>query len=109
MDRKLKHTTMAEYTKEFIKDKLANDVRWMERGVLVLFERQTLDEQKVKDTRENNGVGFTGVDGRYLSWVATWLRKGNHLSGHHIEKVGKKLPKYWKQILDEIKLREQVG
>jgi hypothetical protein len=94
------------FTKEFIKDKLANDVRWMERGVLVLYERQTADEQKVKDTRENNGVGFTGVDGRYMSWVATWLQKGNHLTGRHIEKVGKKLPKYWKQIKEIIEEKQ---
>jgi len=99
---------MADYTKEFIQDKLANDIRWMERGVLVLFERQTLDEQRSNNTIENNRRGFNGTDGRYLTWVGNYLRKGNHLSGQHIEKVGKKLPKYWKQILDIIKEKENT-
>ena len=95
------------YTKEEIKEKLSTDIRWMERGVVVLYKRQTADEQQIKDTRERNGVGFTGTDGRYLSWVAEWLLKGNHLSRHHIEKVGSKLPKYWRQIMEIIKENEQ--
>jgi len=92
------------YTKEQIQDKLRNDVRWMERGLIVLFDRQTEDEQKSDETVYNNGVGFSGCDSRYLSWVTKYLLKSslNHLSGVHIEKVGKKLPKYWKQILDII-------
>lgn len=94
------------YTKEFIKGKLSTDVQWMERAVLVLFEWQTRDEQRARETTEANGVGFSGTDGRYMSWVAEWLRKGNHLSGKHIEKVGHKLPKYWKQILRAIEAKE---
>jgi len=97
------------YTKEQIQEKLKSDIRWMERAVLVLFDRQTSDEQLDLDTHHMNGVGFNGMDARYLSWVATYIRKGNHLSGRHIEKVGKKLPKYWKQILDEIEKRESIS
>jgi hypothetical protein len=35
-----------------------------------------------------------------IKWVAEWLLKDkdNHLSGNHIKRVSKMLPKYWKQI-----------
>ena len=97
-----------DYTKEQIQELLTTDIRWTERAVLVLFDRQTTDEQNILDTVHNNGIGFNGVDGRYLSWVAKYLRKGNHLSGHHIDKVRNKLPKYWKQIKDIIEEKTQV-
>jgi len=97
-----------EYTKEQIQELLTTDIRWTERAVLVLFDRQTKDEQNRLDTVHNNGIGFNGVDGRYMSWVAKYLRNGNHLSGHHIEKVRSRLPKYWKQIQDIIEEKSQV-
>lgn len=97
-----------DYTKENIQEKMTTDIRWTERAVLVLFDRQTEDEQKIEDTVHNNGVGFNGVDGKYLTWVGNYLMRGNHLSGHHVEKVRKKLPKYWKQIKNIIEEKESV-
>ena len=93
------------YTKDEIKDKLKNDIRWMERGVIVLYHRQTQDEKRVKETVESNNIGFNSSDSRYLTWVAEWLLKDgrNHLNEKHKEKVGKSLPKYWGQILSIIK------
>lgn len=89
-----------EYTKEFIKEKLKTDTRWMERGVIVLYQHQTEDEKRSKQTIVYNNIGFNGSDSKYLTWVAEWLLKDsrNHLSGNHIKKVGKMLPKYWGQI-----------
>lgn len=87
------------FTKEEIKEKLATDLQWMERGVIVLYQRQTRDEQSALQTMDANGVGFSGTDGRYLSWVAQYLLRGGHLSRHHVDKVAHKLPKYWKQIM----------
>ena len=95
-----------EYTKEYIQDKLTNDIRWMERALVVLYRRQTTDEQMSGETINANNRGFNSVDSRYLSWCAKWVLQGMHLSGHHIEKVGSKLKKYWKQIQDEIKQNE---
>lgn len=93
-------TMSTTYTKEFIQDKLKNDTRWMERGIIVLYQHQTEEEKDTKKTIEFNNVGFNGVDSRYLTWVAEWLLKDsrNHLSGNHLKKVQQKLPKYWKQI-----------
>ena len=94
-----------EYTKEQIKENLSTNLSWMERTVIVLYNRQTEDEKFSKETKHQNGIGFNGTDSRYLTWVAEYLLKGNHLSGRHIEKVGKKLPKYWRQVKELIEER----
>lgn len=95
------------YTKEFIQDKLSTDLRWIERSLIKLYERQTRDEQRSKETTTLNGVGFNSSDSRYLTYCSEWVLKGNHLSRQHVEKCGTKLKKYWKQIQDEI-IRTQV-
>lgn len=89
-------------SKEEIKDKLKNDLRWMERALVVLHDLQTNEEQNVGTTIVDNGKGFNGMDGRYLSYLAKWVKKGNHLSEKHMKKAGEKLPKYWKQISNMI-------
>jgi hypothetical protein len=88
-----------KYTKEEIKTSLANDPRWIERGLIVLYERQTMDEQETEETRHENGVGFNSSDARYLTYCSKFVLSGQHLSGKHLEKVKRMLPKYWKQIL----------
>jgi hypothetical protein len=95
---------MSTYTKDQIKTKLSTDIRWMERALIVLFNRQTFEEQDSGSTHVYNNRGFTGSDARYLTYISKWLMSDsrNHLSGKHLEKCKKILPKYWRQIKDEI-------
>lgn len=86
------------WTKELIKYKLNTDSRWVEKSILLLFENQTNDEQNSGNTLVHNNIGFNGIDGRYLSYCAKWLLRGNHLSEKHLNKCKNKLQKYWKQI-----------
>lgn len=86
------------WTKELIKYKLNTDIRWVEKSIMLLFNNQTNDEQKKSETLIHNNIGFNGVDGRYLSYCAKWLLRGNHLNEKHLNKCKNKLPKYWKQI-----------
>jgi hypothetical protein len=107
--RRYLNANAMEFTKEVIQEKLASDIRWIERGVLVLFARQTEDEQSTSTTFFKNGVGFTGSDSRYLTYIAKYLMGGRHLSGRHLEKVASKMPKYWRQILEEIQMKKEVA
>lgn len=95
-----------KWTKELIQYKLSNDDKWVEKSILMLFENQTNDEQKVGFTKVYNDIGFNGVDGRYLSYCAKWIIRGNHLNEKHMNKCKHKLPKYWKQIQNIIKQKE---
>lgn len=98
---------MGQYTKEFIKEKLSTDRQWIERGLVVLHNFQTQDEQKEKHTKYHNGVGFNGTDGVFLSKCAEWVKRGNRLSDYHLGKCKKKLPKYWRQIQILIESKQQ--
>lgn len=93
--------------KEFLKEKLGTDPRWAKHALLKIFEFQTQEEQDHECTHDHNGVGFTGVDGEFLSSLAKQLLKYKRLSDKQMIHLFKKMPKYWKQILkisDEEKL-----
>jgi hypothetical protein len=85
--------------KEFVKRKLSTDKVWAQHALLKIFEFQTIEEQKSKDTIMNNGVGFTGTDGRILSSLALQLQKKRYLSDKQMTLVFKKMPKYWIQVV----------
>ena len=86
------------WTREEIRKNLEQSLVWLERGVLAIYARQTQEEQYLGETRERNGVGFNGPDSGYLSYVARWLENGNRLTGHHVEKVRKRMVKYSGQL-----------
>lgn len=90
------------YTKEYIQDKLMSNVSWIERSLVKLYERQTIEERMSKETITGNGRGYNSSDSRYLTYCSEWVLKGNRLSGTHLTKCGMKLRKYWKQIQEEI-------
>lgn len=99
-------TTTTTYTKEFIQEKLTSNPKWIERGLIVLYNRQTEDEKQSSETKWDNGKGFSGSDSKYLSYCSKWVLSGRSLSGVHLEKCGKKMRKYWKQIKEEIEMRQ---
>ncbi len=85
--------------KEFVKEKLATDRIWAIKALLKIFENQTLEEQKFKDTIYHNGVGFNGTDGEILSSFALQFQKKRFLSDKQMVILFKKIPKYWAQIV----------
>lgn len=93
-----------EYTIPFIKEKLATDQRWLERGVLAIYKYQTAQEQNREETIEDNGVGFNGVDGQILSSFAKWIARSNYAEGSKLTMkqaavARKKMQKYAGQLL----------
>ena len=94
------------YTKEYIQSKISTDIRWVERSLIKLFERQTEEEKNIRYTTEENSRGFNKPDSNYLSYCSRWVMSGNTLNGKHLEKCRGKLMKYWKQIQEEIILNQ---
>lgn len=98
--------------KEFVKGKLSTDPVWAKHALLKIYEFQTQEEQRSKDTRFNNGVGFNGVDGRILSSLASQLQKKRTLSDKQMVIVFKKMPRYWMQVVkisDKEKLNSLIS
>lgn len=84
-----------------IKEKVSKDPRWAQKAIIVLFERQTPDEQDQRATRYKNHIGFNGADAEILSSFASrliWQRKP--LTDKQLAIAYKKLPKYSKQLLE---------
>ena len=89
---------MKTITKDFIKNQLATNPTWAVKALVKIYERQTVDEQNSQMTKENNGIGFNGLDANILSSFAEQVNKGHNLSVKQMTIVYKKMPRYWKQV-----------
>ncbi len=63
-----------------------------------LYNEQTSDEKAVGETKHNNGVGFNGVDSKFMSSVAEFLIKRGFLTDKQKYCVRKRMVKYTKQL-----------
>jgi hypothetical protein len=82
-----------------IKNNLLTNPAWVERAIIVLYDRQTQDEQVAQETGHDNNQGFNKPDARRMSFVAEFLKGGKHLTREKALGVyGVKLQKYAKQL-----------
>ena len=102
------------------KTKLAGSHMWAIRGLIAIFAAQTADEQRSETVSVDNGVGFTGIDGKILSSFAkqaenkiTWVQSKNLkldysrvLSPKQFALLFKKMPKYAKQLHNVVRAKE---
>lgn len=96
------------WTKESILDMLEKNDVMVERSLMVMYLRQTTDEQVMQSTGHNNGVGFNGTDAPFLSKLAEWVKdrkernvpEGKRLSEKQRVIVRRKLKKYSRQLLE---------
>jgi len=86
--------------KVFIQRKLSTDIKWAYQALIKIFENQTIDEQRSNTVKYLNGIGFTGTDGEILSSFAKQYMRRKSLSPRQQELLLKKMPKYWRQILE---------
>ena len=80
------------------KHAIANDVRWAERALLKIYAQQTQSEKSVGQTEENNGVGFSRYDSKFLSSVAEGVQKYGHMTPKQAKIVQKIMPRYAGQL-----------
>ena len=78
------------------------------RALVHIYNRQTEDEKESKDTKYNNGIGFTGADAYSGAMTARFFLKHGTLADWQVNKWMKlnskgepRLAKYWKQINEE--------
>jgi hypothetical protein len=93
---------MKEAIKVYIKNQLSTNSNWSTKALIRIYGRQTSEEQNTQRTKENNGVGFSGVDAEILSSFAIQILNGRTLSAKQMAIVFKKMPRYWRQIVSLI-------
>jgi hypothetical protein len=96
-------TTMSEvaqksYTADDIRTKLETDNKWLFRGLLAIYKRQTEDEQRTDQTNHNNNVGFNGTDAAFLSIMARRALEDKPFSEKQIACIRKAMRKYAGQL-----------
>jgi len=83
---------------DFIREKLQSDATWAVKGMVRIYEFQTEHEKNIGNTTDNNGVGFSGIDGDILSSFAEQVKKGRTLSMKQMSVVYGSMPKYATQL-----------
>lgn len=89
----------------FVRNKLLTDNKWLLKGLVAIYNRQTADEQRADQTRLDNGIGFNGVDSGFLSPMAklTLERSSRNvndiLSPRQLACVRKSMLKYSGQLV----------
>lgn len=63
------------FTLDEVRHLLATNEAWTRRAVIRLYQRQTLNEQAAKTTRNANGVGFQPGDALWFSRLAQYAIK----------------------------------
>ena len=96
----------------FVRQQLSSSPACALKALVRIFqENQTASEQSLEATTEDNGIGFTGTDGQFLSSLAKQFLKRGSLSDKQMIHVMKKMPKYSRQVIafsDHEKLRSMV-
>jgi len=83
----------------FIKNKLQSDDRWAIRALNTIFKNQTADEKLSAEAKYSNGIGFSGVDAKFLTSLALQVADRGTLSMKQMAWLKRKIGKYAKQLL----------
>ena len=89
---------MKKWTKDEIKNLLSSNDVAVIKGLIRIYELQTSDEQLMEGTIDNNGVGFSGFDGDFMTSVAKWFLKHGFVSEGQFVHVKKKMMRYAGQL-----------
>lgn len=84
---------------EQFKQKIMTDDRWLYRAIIAIYERQTDHEKAELTTKEDNGIGFNGVDAFLMSKYAEDLSKYGRLTPNQCKWARRKMPKYALQLV----------
>ena len=105
-----------QLTKENIVNLLATNDKAVGRALMVLTERQTIDEREAKDTKYRNGVGFTPADSKVGVSMGQQFQNRNFLTAKQIaywrkpnSKGVMRVAKYWAQLLDAAKEKQAAA
>lgn len=86
------------WTEEEIRNMIQTDDRVLYRALNRLYQCQTEDEQRQCRTTHRNGVGFNGVDGKFMTSICKFMITRGYLTDKQKYCARKKIVKYTKQL-----------
>ena len=103
----VRHEPGTPWTRAAMLDLLDRSNVAVERALLVLYARQTADEQEAQATTEHNNQGFGSVDAELLSSYAQQVERwqfrapeGQRLTDRQMQFARPKVKKYVGQLVD---------
>ncbi len=85
----------------FIKYKISTNKTWALRALVVIYNDQDEDEKRFNIARKRNNVGFSKVDASEMCILAQKVRRKLTITSDNMNIIHRKMPKYWRQILDK--------
>ena len=96
-----------------LKSQLSTSNRQAVKGLLAIYNAQTIEEQSKLATLEKNCVGFSAPDAQFLSYLARWKLTTGYLTDRQLNVVRRRMPKYASQLvnysLEQGKIRKTRG
>lgn len=87
-----------KWSREEVRFRMETDNRWLFRGLVAIYNKQTADEKSEAITRHENGVGFGGVDANILSSFARQYLERGFLTPKQVHICRTKMLKYAGQL-----------
>ena len=91
--------TKRVWRKEEIQQGIETNDEWLRKGIVAIYNRQTHAEQTTLETKSLNGMGFNGVDARFLSAMAQNIQKGWTLTPKQASTSRRMMRKYCGQLV----------
>ena len=88
------------WTIEEIRELLKESDKAVARAILAIYNRQTEDEQTIKETTDHNGIGYNGVDANFMSSLAQFYQSKGFLSAGQLKYGRKAIMKYAGQLTE---------
>lgn len=98
-----------QHTIETIKALLDRSPEMVRKSLVILYQRQTLDEQQSNVTHHLNGRGFCAYDANFGSSLAKQVMEGRPFSPRQIEAGRKLAKKYARQLVEEANSRQSAA
>jgi len=86
------------WTEAEVRNNLLTNDKWVIRGAIALFNKQTESEKAAETTNEKNHVGLSAADAHYVCWVVKNLFSQDKFPAKSISKVRAKIIKYSGQL-----------
>ena len=101
--------TKGPWTKEAIINLINTREDAVLKGIVIIYNRQTTDEQVTQDTKYLNGRGFNGFDAEFGSSLAVQVINKHYLSIKQMEFARRLLKKYAGQLAEVANEKVQEG
>ena len=89
--------------KDYIQKRIKEDDQFAKMSVIAVYENQSGYEKALHGSVDKNGVGFSRWDAQTMSDFAVAIKAGIPLTGGQMNEIRHTMPKYWKQVMKQVK------